>query len=46
MTAVIVEMEDVAAAAEAAGERQLQGRALTALAEARDEPARRRGGRA
>ena len=34
MTAVIVEMEDVAASAEAAGERQLQGRALTALAEA------------
>jgi class 3 adenylate cyclase/tetratricopeptide (TPR) repeat protein len=34
MTAVILEMEDVAAAAEAAGERQLQGRALTALAEA------------
>ncbi|HEY2310619.1 MAG TPA: AAA family ATPase [Gaiellaceae bacterium] len=34
MTAVIVEMEEVAAAAEAAGERQLQGRALTALAEA------------
>ena len=34
MTAVIVEMEEVAAAAEAAGERRLQGRALTALAEA------------
>jgi class 3 adenylate cyclase/ATP/maltotriose-dependent transcriptional regulator MalT len=34
MTAVIVEMEEVAAAAEAAGERSLQGRALTALAEA------------
>jgi tetratricopeptide (TPR) repeat protein len=34
MPAVIVEMEDVAAAAEAAGERRLQGRALTALAEA------------
>jgi class 3 adenylate cyclase/tetratricopeptide (TPR) repeat protein len=34
MTAVIMEMEGVAAAAEAAGERQLQGRALTALAEA------------
>ena len=34
MTAVIIEMDDVAAAAEAAGERQLQGRALTALAEA------------
>ena len=34
MTAVIVEMEEVAAAADAAGERQLQGRALTALAEA------------
>ena len=34
MTAVIIEMEDVAATAEAAGERQLQGRALTALAEA------------
>jgi tetratricopeptide (TPR) repeat protein len=34
MTAVIVEMEDVAAAADAARERQLQGRALTALAEA------------
>ena len=34
MPAVIVEMEEVAAAAEAAGERQLQGRALTALAEA------------
>jgi class 3 adenylate cyclase/tetratricopeptide (TPR) repeat protein len=34
MSAVIVEMEDVVAAAEAAGERQLQGRALTALAEA------------
>ncbi len=34
MTAVIIEMEEVAAAADAAGERQLQGRALTALAEA------------
>jgi predicted ATPase len=34
MTAVIVEMEEVAAAAADAGERQLQGRALTALAEA------------
>jgi tetratricopeptide (TPR) repeat protein len=34
MTAVIVEMEEVAAGAEAAGERQLQGRALTALADA------------
>ena len=34
MTAVIVEMEEVAAAADEAGERQLQGRALTALAEA------------
>jgi class 3 adenylate cyclase len=34
MTAVIVEMEEVAAAAEAAGEPPLQGRALTALAEA------------
>jgi class 3 adenylate cyclase/ATP/maltotriose-dependent transcriptional regulator MalT len=34
MTAVIVEMEEVAAAAESAGERRLQGRALTALAEA------------
>ena len=34
MTAVIVEMEEVAAAAEAAGEHKLQGRALTALAEA------------
>jgi class 3 adenylate cyclase/tetratricopeptide (TPR) repeat protein len=34
MTAVIIEMEEVVAAAEAAGERQLQGRALTALAEA------------
>ena len=34
MTAVIVEMEEVAASAEAAGERRLQGRALTALAEA------------
>jgi class 3 adenylate cyclase/tetratricopeptide (TPR) repeat protein len=34
MGAVIIEMEEVAAAAEAAGERQLQGRALTALAEA------------
>jgi class 3 adenylate cyclase/tetratricopeptide (TPR) repeat protein len=34
MTAVIVEMEEVATAAEAAGERLLQGRALTALAEA------------
>jgi tetratricopeptide (TPR) repeat protein len=34
MSAVIVEMEDVVAAADAAGERQLQGRALTALAEA------------
>jgi tetratricopeptide (TPR) repeat protein len=34
MSAVIVEMEDVVAAAKGAGERQLQGRALTALAEA------------
>jgi class 3 adenylate cyclase/tetratricopeptide (TPR) repeat protein len=34
MTAVIVEMEEVAAAAEAAHEQRLQGRALTALAEA------------
>jgi class 3 adenylate cyclase/tetratricopeptide (TPR) repeat protein len=34
MTAVIVEMEEVATAAEEAGERRLQGRALTALAEA------------
>jgi predicted ATPase len=34
MTAVIVEMEEVARNAEAAGERRLQGRALTALAEA------------
>jgi class 3 adenylate cyclase/tetratricopeptide (TPR) repeat protein len=34
MTAVIVEMEEVAAAAEAAGERRVQGRALTALADA------------
>jgi class 3 adenylate cyclase/tetratricopeptide (TPR) repeat protein len=34
MTAVIVEMEDVARHAEAAGERRLQGRALTALGEA------------
>jgi class 3 adenylate cyclase/tetratricopeptide (TPR) repeat protein len=34
MTAVIVEMEDVAAVAASHGERQLQGRALTALAEA------------
>lgn len=34
MTAVIVEMEEVAAAADTAGERSLQGRALTALAEA------------
>jgi class 3 adenylate cyclase/tetratricopeptide (TPR) repeat protein len=34
MTAVIVEMEEVAAAADAAGERLLQGRALTALTEA------------
>ncbi len=34
MTAVIVEMEEVAAAAEASGERRLQGRALTALADA------------
>jgi tetratricopeptide (TPR) repeat protein len=34
MTAVIVEMEEVATAAEGAGERRLQGRALTALAEA------------
>ena len=33
MTAVIVEMEEVAAAADQAGERRLQGRALTALAE-------------
>ena len=34
MTAVIVEMEDVASVAAAHGERRLQGRALTALAEA------------
>jgi class 3 adenylate cyclase/tetratricopeptide (TPR) repeat protein len=34
MTAVIVEMEEVAAMAEAAHENRLQGRALTALAEA------------
>jgi class 3 adenylate cyclase/tetratricopeptide (TPR) repeat protein len=34
MTAVIVEMEEVAAVAEAAHEHRLQGRALTALAEA------------
>jgi predicted ATPase/class 3 adenylate cyclase len=34
MTAVIVEMEEVARDAEAVGERRLQGRALTALAEA------------
>jgi class 3 adenylate cyclase/tetratricopeptide (TPR) repeat protein len=34
MTAVIVEMEEVAAAAEAEHEQRLQGRALTALAEA------------
>jgi class 3 adenylate cyclase/tetratricopeptide (TPR) repeat protein len=34
MTAVIIEMEEVAAAADEAGERRLQGRALTALAEA------------
>jgi class 3 adenylate cyclase/tetratricopeptide (TPR) repeat protein len=34
MTAVIVEMEDVASVAAAQGERRLQGRALTALAEA------------
>ncbi|HEY2209743.1 MAG TPA: AAA family ATPase [Gaiellaceae bacterium] len=34
MPAVIVEMEEVATAAEAAGERRLQGRALTALGEA------------
>ncbi len=34
MTAVIVEMEDVASVAASHGERQLQGRALTALAEA------------
>jgi class 3 adenylate cyclase/tetratricopeptide (TPR) repeat protein len=34
MTAVIVEMEEVASVAAAAGERKLQGRALTALAEA------------
>jgi tetratricopeptide (TPR) repeat protein len=34
MTAVIVEMEDVARHAEAVGERRLQGRALTALGEA------------
>ena len=33
MTAVVVEMEEVAAAAAAAGERRLQGRALAALAE-------------
>jgi tetratricopeptide (TPR) repeat protein len=34
MTAVIVEMEEVASTAEREGERRLQGRALTALAEA------------
>jgi class 3 adenylate cyclase/tetratricopeptide (TPR) repeat protein len=34
MTAVILEMEDVASVAGAQGERRLQGRALTALAEA------------
>jgi class 3 adenylate cyclase/tetratricopeptide (TPR) repeat protein len=34
MTAVIVEMEEVAKGAREAGERQLEGRALTALAEA------------
>ena len=34
MTAVIVEMDEVAKAAAAAGETQLQGRALTALADA------------
>ncbi len=34
MTAVIVEMEEVAKAAAASGEAQLQGRALTALADA------------
>jgi class 3 adenylate cyclase/tetratricopeptide (TPR) repeat protein len=34
MTAVIVEMEEVARNAETAGERRLQGRALTALGEA------------
>jgi tetratricopeptide (TPR) repeat protein len=34
MTAVIVEMEEVAKAAAASGETQLQGRALTALADA------------
>ena len=34
MTAVIVEMEDVASVAASHGERRLQGRALTALAEA------------
>ena len=34
MTAVIVEMEEVASVAAAHGERRLQGRALTALAEA------------
>jgi class 3 adenylate cyclase/tetratricopeptide (TPR) repeat protein len=34
MTAVIVEMEEVARNAEASGERRLQGRALTALGEA------------
>jgi len=34
MTAVIVEMEEVVAATAETGERQLQGRALTALAEA------------
>ena len=34
MTAVIVEMEEVAVTAEREGERRLQGRALTALAEA------------
>jgi len=33
MTAVVVEMKEVAAAARAAGERRLEGRALTALAE-------------
>jgi class 3 adenylate cyclase/tetratricopeptide (TPR) repeat protein len=34
MTAVVVEMEEVAAAAASAGEQKLHGRALTALAEA------------
>jgi class 3 adenylate cyclase/tetratricopeptide (TPR) repeat protein len=34
MTAVVIEMEEVASAAASAGEQQLHGRALTALAEA------------